>query len=62
MANSAAGLTVAFASAGVALWGYLAAWWPITSGQWTVVFAAQCVAYGLAYYLTGKSALERETA
>ena len=62
MANSGAGLTVAAASAGVALWGYLAAWWPITSGQWTIIFAAQCVAYGLAYYLTGKSALEREAA
>lgn len=62
LANSGAGLTVAAASAGVALWGYLAAWWPITSGQWTLIFAAQCVAYGLAYYLTGKSVLEREAA
>ena len=60
MANSGAGLTVAAASAGVALWGYLSAWWSITSGQWARIFAAQFVAYGLAYYFTGKSALERE--
>jgi len=61
LANSSAGLTVSAASAGVALWGYLAAWWPITSGQWVMIFGAQCVAYLLVYYLTGKSALERET-
>ena len=57
MANSAAGLTVAGASSGVVLWGYLAAWWPINSGQWIVIFAAQSVAYGLAYYLTSSSSL-----
>ena len=55
MANSAAGLTVAGASSGLVLWGYLAAWWPINSGQWIVIFAAQSVAYGLAYYLTRSS-------
>ena len=57
IANSAAGLTVAGASSGVVLWGYLAAWWPINSGQWIVIFAAQSVAYGLAYYLTSSSSL-----
>ena len=57
MANSAAGLTVAGASSGLVLWGYLAAWWPINSGQWIVIFAAQSVAYGLAYYLTSSSSL-----
>ena len=55
MANSAAGLTVAGASSGLVLWGYLAAWWPINSGQWIVIFAAQSVAYGLTYYLTSSS-------
>jgi len=62
MANSSSGLTVAAASSGIALWGYLADWWSITSDQWTMVFMGQCVAYVLAYYLTGKSSLERETA
>ena len=62
MANSAAGLTVAGASSGLVLWGYLAAWWPINSGQWIVIFAAQSVAYGLAYYLTSSSSLAIGTA
>ena len=57
MANSAAGLTVAGASSGLVLWVYLANWWPINSGQWIVIFAAQSVAYGLAYYLTSSSSL-----
>ena len=57
IANSAAGLTVAGASSGLVLWGYLGAWWPINSGQWIVIFAAQSVAYGLAYYLTSSSSL-----
>ena len=57
IANSAAGLTVAGASSGLVLWGYLAAWWPINSGQWIVIFAAQSAAYGLAYYLTSSSSL-----
>ena len=57
IANSAAGLTVAGASSGLVLWGYLANWWPINSGQWIVIFAAQSVAYGLAYYLTSSSSL-----
>ncbi len=57
IANSAAGLTVAGASSGLVLWGYLADWWPINSGQWIVIFAAQSVAYGLAYYLTSSSSL-----
>ena len=58
MANSAAGLTVACASSGVVCVTYLADWLPITSGQWSMVFAAQCVLYVVAYYLTGKSAGE----
>ena len=62
MANSAAGLTVAGASSGLVLWGYLAAWWPINSGQWIVIFTAQSVAYGLAYYLTSSSSLAIGTA
>lgn len=62
IANSAAGLTVAGASSGLVLWGYLAAWWPINSGQWIVIFAAQSVAYGLAYYLTSSSSLAIGTA
>ena len=57
IANSAAGLTVAGASSGLVLWVYLANWWPINSGQWIVIFAAQSVAYGLAYYLTSSSSL-----
>ena len=58
MANSAAGLTVAGASAGVALLGYLTDWLPITSSQWSMVFAVQCLIYGLTYRFTRKSALE----
>ena len=60
MANSAAGLTVAGASSGVVLCIYLVDWLPITSDQWSMVFVAQCVLYGVVYYLTGKPASERE--
>jgi UDP-GlcNAc:undecaprenyl-phosphate GlcNAc-1-phosphate transferase len=59
MANSAAGLTVAGASTGVVLLGYVTGWLSIMSAQWSMVFAAQCVLYGLAYYFTGKSVRER---
>lgn len=62
MANSASGLSIACASTGTVLWGYLAGWWSIASDQWAWVFLAQCVAYSLAYYLTARSALERQAA
>jgi UDP-GlcNAc:undecaprenyl-phosphate GlcNAc-1-phosphate transferase len=59
MANSAAGLTLAGASSGIVLFGYVTGWLSIMSAQWSVVFAAQCVLYSLAYYFTGKSVRER---
>ena len=62
LANSASGLTVAAASSGVVLVGYLSNWWPITSEQWAFVFATQCLVYGLAYYATGRTASQVKTA
>jgi len=62
MANSASGLTVVSLSSGIALWGYLTDWLPVVSEQWSLVFLVQCLAYGLCYYLTGKSVLERQAA
>jgi UDP-N-acetylmuramyl pentapeptide phosphotransferase/UDP-N-acetylglucosamine-1-phosphate transferase len=62
LANSASGLTVAAASSGVVLLGYLSNWWPITSEQWVFVFATQCLVYGLAYYTTGRTASQVKTA
>jgi UDP-N-acetylmuramyl pentapeptide phosphotransferase/UDP-N-acetylglucosamine-1-phosphate transferase len=59
MANSAAGLPLAGASSGIVLFGYVTGWLSIMSAQWSVVFAAQCVLYSLAYYFTGKSVRER---
>ena len=62
LANSASGLTVSAASSGVVLLGYLANWWPIMSNQWVFIFAAQCLAYALTYYATGRSSLQVKTA
>jgi len=62
LANSASGLTVAAASSGVILLGYLSNWWPITSEQWVFVFATQCLVYGLAYYATGRTVSQVKTA
>ena len=54
LANSASGLSLAAASSGVVLLGYLSNWSPITSEQWAFVFAAQCLLYAFAYCVTGR--------
>jgi len=33
--------------------GALWHWLPVTSSQWAAVFGAQCLAYGLTFYLAG---------
>ena len=53
MANSLTGGVIVASSAGVAMMGSLFSWLPVTSELWALVFALQCIAYALAYYLTG---------
>jgi UDP-GlcNAc:undecaprenyl-phosphate GlcNAc-1-phosphate transferase len=53
LANSLTGGVIVASSAGVALMGSLFSWLPVTSELWALVFALQCIAYALAYYLTG---------
>ena len=49
MANSMTGLLIASASSGVALVGYLGAWWPAAGSGWLAVFAVQCVLYAVVF-------------
>jgi UDP-GlcNAc:undecaprenyl-phosphate GlcNAc-1-phosphate transferase len=53
LANSLTGGVIVASSAGVAMMGSLFSWLPVTSELWALVFALQCIAYALAYYLTG---------
>ena len=53
VANSLTGGVIVASSAGVAMMGSLFSWLPVTSELWALVFALQCIAYALAYYLTG---------
>ena len=53
LANSFTGAAVVASSSGVALMGALWDWLPVTSSQWAAVFGAQCLAYGLTFYLSG---------
>jgi UDP-N-acetylmuramyl pentapeptide phosphotransferase/UDP-N-acetylglucosamine-1-phosphate transferase len=53
VANSLTGGVIVASSAGVAMMGSLFSWLPVTSELWAQVFALQCIAYALAYYLTG---------
>jgi UDP-N-acetylmuramyl pentapeptide phosphotransferase/UDP-N-acetylglucosamine-1-phosphate transferase len=53
VANSLTGGVIVASSAGVAMMGSLLNWLPVTSELWALVFALQCIAYALAYYLTG---------
>ena len=53
VANSLTGGVIVVFSAGVAMMGSLFSWLPVTSELWALVFALQCIAYALAYYLTG---------
>ncbi|MDB4322331.1 undecaprenyl/decaprenyl-phosphate alpha-N-acetylglucosaminyl 1-phosphate transferase [bacterium] len=54
MANSMTGLSISTMSAGLALAGYLAAWWPITGHGWLIIFCGQCVLYGFVFLLTAQ--------
>ena len=53
LANSLTGGAVVASTSGVALMGTLWNWLPVTSSQWAAVFGAQCLAYGLIFYLSG---------
>ena len=53
VANSLTGGVIVASSAGVAMMGSLFSWLSVTSELWALVFALQCIAYALAYYLTG---------
>ena len=41
------------ASSGIALIGYQMGLLAVTSQLWLLVFGCQCLAYGIAFYLTG---------
>ena len=53
LANSLTGGVIVASSAGVAMMGSLFSWLPVTSELWALVFALQCIAYLLAFYLAG---------
>jgi UDP-N-acetylmuramyl pentapeptide phosphotransferase/UDP-N-acetylglucosamine-1-phosphate transferase len=53
LANSFTGAAVVASSSGVALMGTLCNWLPVTSSLWALVFALQCAAYALCFYLSG---------
>ena len=53
LANSLTGGTIVMASSGVAFVGSLLGWLPASSQLWIIVFATQCLVYGLVFYLTG---------
>ncbi len=55
LANSLTGLSIAGASAGIALAGYLGAWWPVTGSEWLGVFCAQCATYAIIFVRTGQA-------
>jgi UDP-GlcNAc:undecaprenyl-phosphate GlcNAc-1-phosphate transferase len=54
MANSLTGLIITAASSGVALTGYLLGGSVKSEFIWAVIFIAQCLAYGSAYYFAGR--------
>ena len=53
VANSLTGGVIVASSAGVAMMGSLLSWLPVTSELWALVFALQCIAYALVYYMIG---------
>jgi len=53
VANSLTGGVIVVFSAGVAMMGSLFSWLPVTSELWALVFALQCIAYALVYYMIG---------
>jgi UDP-N-acetylmuramyl pentapeptide phosphotransferase/UDP-N-acetylglucosamine-1-phosphate transferase len=53
LANSLTGGAVVASTSGVALMGALWDWLPVTSSLWALVFALQCAAYALCFYLSG---------
>ena len=62
MANSLTGLSIAGATAGVALVGYLGAWWPVTGTEWLGVFIGQCAIYGVVFTQAGSPISDIESA
>lgn len=53
LANSLTGGSIVMASSGIALIGYQMGLLAVTSQLWLLVFGCQCLAYGIAFYLTG---------
>lgn len=52
LANSFTGLLISISTSGVALLGYLQAWWPVSSNNWLFLFVSQILAYLVAYRLS----------
>ena len=61
-ANSATGLSIAGATSGIALVGYLQQWWPLTSDTWLWVFFAQFLVYGIIFFTLGRQGLKQSAA
>jgi UDP-GlcNAc:undecaprenyl-phosphate GlcNAc-1-phosphate transferase len=58
LANTLTGVLIVSASSGVALavyLGYFASLWPMSSALCVYIFLAQCAAYALTFYLTGRN-------
>ena len=53
LANSMTGVLIVSCSSGLALLGYIEAWWSITGNQWAWMFLAQCSMYLFAFVITG---------
>ncbi len=53
LANSMTGVLIVSCSSGLALLGYIEAWWSVTSNKWAWVFVAQCSFYLFAFVVTG---------
>jgi len=53
LANSLTGLLISGATSGIAVLGYLQAWWPISGNDWLILFGAQVVLYLVVYWATG---------
>ena len=55
VANSMTGLIIVSCSSGVALLGFNQQWWEVTSNQWIWVFIALCLAYCIAFIISGSN-------
>ena len=53
LANSLTGILIVSFSSGLALLGYIEAWWSPTSNDWVWIFLGQCTVYLVAFFVTG---------